>query len=380
MTDSAPDRGHLAPLDGLRGIAAVAVAIRHTTNAIPMPAELRRQLFESPLALVLSSQGAVQLFFVLSGWVLAASLARSGARLGEWLPFYVRRVFRIHPAYVLAVLFAWALSVQPLSSHGAVTPWILRFVNEHPSAPQVLQSLAFPSMGAGLLPVGWTLTIEMIYSFALPLLVVAAAFGRGLPLLAAGALLLATPWRVGWYGFDFALGVVAFRERAALGGALARASGAARAAVPFAGALLLAAPVAWFAKEERLGVLANANDAFEVGVMGVGSVLLVIAAVGAPGFARLVGARPFAFLGRISYGIYLIHHTLITFLAPRILSDSAPLASACGLLAAVTGASILLAVPGHRFVELPMIALGSRLARALERAIAPAARTTENPA
>ena len=70
-------RARLDGLDGLRGIASLIVVFRHTSNAIAMPMELRRQILESPLAILLNAQGAVQLFFVLSGFVLTASIERA---------------------------------------------------------------------------------------------------------------------------------------------------------------------------------------------------------------------------------------------------------------------------------------------------------------
>ena len=374
MTVSRPDRGHLAALDGLRGVAAVAVTIRHTLNAIPMPVEIRRALFESPLAIVLSSQGAVQLFFVLSGWVLAASLARERDPGAAILPFYVRRVFRIHPPYVFAVLVAWLASAAAArSSDGAVTPWIARFVDADPSARTIIASLAFPSTAADLLPVGWTLTVEMIYSFALPALAYAAGLGRGLPLLAAAVLMLATPSRVAWYGLDFVLGIVAYQQRAPIGRALARLPAAARAMVPLTGAVALAAPVAFFAKHERQGVLVNRNDAVEIAVMSAGAALLVIAAVALPRFGRAIGSRPFAFLGRISYSVYLLHHTLLSFAAPLLLTGAAPLREGVALVLLVALGSIALSIPSHRWIEAPSIAMGTALSKSLATRLAASA-------
>jgi peptidoglycan/LPS O-acetylase OafA/YrhL len=101
--------GYVAALDGLRGLAALVVFLRHTSNAIAIPVGARRALVEGPLAPLLNSQGAVQLFFVLSGFVLASSLSRSTHRV-HWLRFYVKRFFRIYPPYVFAVLLAWGAS------------------------------------------------------------------------------------------------------------------------------------------------------------------------------------------------------------------------------------------------------------------------------
>ena len=77
----------IGALEGLRGAAAAIVVVRHTTNAIAMPEATRRTLLEGPWAPLLDAQAAVALFFVLSGFVLAGSLARdtgTGGTLQFW--------------------------------------------------------------------------------------------------------------------------------------------------------------------------------------------------------------------------------------------------------------------------------------------------------
>ena len=101
--------GRVVALDGLRGIAAVIVIFGHTFNAIDLPMSVRLAIVQSPVALLLSSTGAVQLFFVLSGYVLASSLSRARGWT-DVVQFLVKRVFRIHPPYVFALLFAWCAS------------------------------------------------------------------------------------------------------------------------------------------------------------------------------------------------------------------------------------------------------------------------------
>ena len=71
-------------MEGLRGVAATIVVVRHTTNAIAMPEGTRRALLEGPWAPLLDAQGAVALFFVLSGFVLAGSFAAAVLALGLW--------------------------------------------------------------------------------------------------------------------------------------------------------------------------------------------------------------------------------------------------------------------------------------------------------
>lgn len=354
MIASRPEGGHLPALDGLRGLAAMIVVVRHTWNAVEIPIETRHRVLETPLALVLNAQGAVQLFFVLSGFVLAGSLTRTGER-APWTSFYVRRAFRIHPPYVAGVLFAWITSPLWVAPDGvplsdAIRRWMAVRVETGP----LLTSLLFPGTAGGLLPIGWTLTVEALFSIALPVLLLCARPLRGALLIAgAFALLLLTSRGLHWYAIDFALGVVAFRERDLLMRTIAAWPVTVRAAGVLAAAWL-------FGSQVDLGGAANAR-AHPGGVawMGLASAALVIAAISMPAFGGALSLRPCVFLGRISYSLYLLHHSVLKSVAPWALAHGGfPL-----LLAGVLVLSLALSSVCHRWVERPAIALGARLAR-----------------
>lgn len=73
-------------LDSLRGLAALTVVLFHT-NAFQIPA----------------GWAAVDLFFVLSGYLITAIVLRHGATPGFLPRFYLRRGLRVWPAYYLLV-------------------------------------------------------------------------------------------------------------------------------------------------------------------------------------------------------------------------------------------------------------------------------------
>ena len=101
--------GHLSSLDGVRGIAAAIVVGFHTLPFVAIPPDVRNAWLATPLGLLVNGPAAVHIFFVLSGYVLALSAGRDrGVRAVT--AFWTRRVLRIHPPYVAALLFAWALS------------------------------------------------------------------------------------------------------------------------------------------------------------------------------------------------------------------------------------------------------------------------------
>ncbi|MBC7839889.1 MAG: hypothetical protein H7Y39_14815 [Nitrospiraceae bacterium] len=66
-------------------------------------------------ALLVLFNGAVTLFFVISGFVLGLSLDRvKGGLISTYLTFVIRRAFRVYPALILSLLAV-----------GALMPWIV---------------------------------------------------------------------------------------------------------------------------------------------------------------------------------------------------------------------------------------------------------------
>lgn len=90
------ERERLAPIDGLRGVAAAMVVLFHVYLNTPQP----------DLGIVsagfLSMQSGVDLFFVLSGFCLFYPYTKPGASFA-WLAFSVRRARRIFPTYYAAL-------------------------------------------------------------------------------------------------------------------------------------------------------------------------------------------------------------------------------------------------------------------------------------
>ena len=157
-------------LEGLRGLAAAIVVVRHTTNAIALPDGARRALLEGPWAPLLDAQAAVALFFVLSGFVLAGSLER-GVTRSDTLQFWVKRIFRIHPPYVAALILTWLVSfhyVVPEAS-APFTDWLRSRASVHLTPGALGAALFYPGAADHQLDVGWTLGIEMTWSLLLPL-------------------------------------------------------------------------------------------------------------------------------------------------------------------------------------------------------------------
>ncbi|MBZ9873068.1 acyltransferase [Mesorhizobium sp. BR1-1-9] len=110
-------------LDGLRGLAAVAVVFYHSilypgNNASTVLLEPVQSLSSwrdviTKIALtILNGHSAVLLFFILSGFVLTLSLDKMrGSPGGVVAKFTVRRLCRLYPALIACLLLMWGLSL-----------------------------------------------------------------------------------------------------------------------------------------------------------------------------------------------------------------------------------------------------------------------------
>jgi exopolysaccharide production protein ExoZ len=149
LPPSRPDSSSLVSIQALRAIASLLVFWGHAINAVTaaVPAEFPH----------LYGPFGVDLFFVISGFVMVYSSERLFGQPGAPITFFARRLARIVPLY-------WAAT--------AILVW---FVVPYASTKAVLGSLFFaphiPSE-APLLFVGWTLIFEMFFYavFAIALL------------------------------------------------------------------------------------------------------------------------------------------------------------------------------------------------------------------
>lgn len=315
-------------LDGIRALAALAVLAFHVwlyredrPKGFDDRTLIDRILFESNAGLIA--------FFVLSGFLLHRGFARAavtGAAPPSVRGYAVRRSARILPAYYVcgAVCFLLYATVGPTT--------IQPEIHELPLFAVFAQNYSLDTL-MQLNPVLWTLTIEVAFYVALPLLaLVAVRLGPRRPALHAAFLLALVGVTVGWYALDYAydwgeiprktlpayIGHFALGMLAALWLEHRRARGgpplgpAATAVVTVVGWTIVVAQGYWHETAPG-GTLSRAL--FATLTSGVGFALVIAAAAaGTGGAVSWLRTRPLARVGLWSYGLYLWHLPLLLVL------------------------------------------------------------------
>ena len=345
-------------LDGLRGVAALIVVLGHSFGAIEIPGWGRLLYVQSPLVVFLNAIGAVHLFFVLSGFCLAGSYQRGRDGLSI-VQFLIRRVFRIYPPYVFAVVLTWGLSfwyVTPLAERG-VSAEYLGHLAVHVEPGVMFAALRFPGAVQGQLPHGYTLEIEMIFSLLFPLLMwMSSRLHWGLLVLLSLLAIFATGelHYSQRYGLDFALGIGLYMEQDRLAEFFRRLPRSISWGLVLLGLAIFNYPTYAVLMFEWWGVVPFA----------VGGTLLVAGAIHLPGFAGLLSSRPVAALGRISYSSYLLHFALLCWLT-RLIDHRLGVWEGLAFIALVVMITLFVSSLSYRWVERPAIRLGNRLCHAL---------------
>lgn len=199
MNETPADRRYIASLTGLRGVAAFSVFLFHYAALHPgirldLSVPVLGYFLQLPLGLGFAG---VDLFFVLSGFLLSLPFARaslSGVPQPSVRKYLSRRLLRVFPAYyaqwaIIMLAGAWFVTWKPLDGYSLAAHFFMFFnIGPGPVKPVV-----------GL---WWTLPVELSFYLLLPLLVPFLKPGRWWWLLAAG-IVTSLAYR-GWAAAHFA--------------------------------------------------------------------------------------------------------------------------------------------------------------------------------
>lgn len=367
-------------IDGLRAIAALAILLTHASFATGASRLAWYGKYTARLEV------GVAIFFVISGFLLyrpyVASrldgLRRPGARAYAW-----RRFLRIVPAYWLALT---VLSVYP----GLPEMW-----SSHSWAYYAFGQIYVPEWFLGGLSQTWSLAVEVSWYVLLPFLAALAlalagrdrvrrvrsewvlvavllAFGIGFRFLvletkgSSSVLLSTLPSTIGW----FALGMAVAVASAALHGR-ERMPAPVRLIERHPSMPWLAAAVVFWFVSTQVGLpvgFEGTSDyagaiAGHVGYGLIGVCLLLPAVFGQAGGGiprRILANRVMAWLGLISYGIFLWHYPFVTRFAAGRWKDLWGDWQMLGVTLATAAVTIACAAASYHFVERPILRFKDR--------------------
>lgn len=353
---SRPDR--VPQLDGVRGIAVSLVVLYHYGSYYSNEAAL------FPALRWIAHRGwvGVDLFFVLSGFLIGGIAIANREADNSFSTFYFRRFLRIFPLYyfllIASAIYMW---VQPLPKHISLVPYFLYFTNN------ILALTGEP--GPSWLKPAWTLAVEEQFYLLLPA-IVALVPPRLLKYVFMAGILVAISLRAAAYliplerPFVFSWFLTPCRSEGLCYGvllALLIRNGAGaisrRALILTCYAVLFASLLGFVVAYRSVDLLVTAGLA----MLGPGFFAVValsilhergpLALITGTGLLRWIGVR--------TYAIYLFHVPVFLIIRQLLHMAGVSLFGSAQVLA--LGVTLLVASVSWRLIEAPLIGVGHRM-------------------
>jgi len=152
-------------IDGLRGVAVLLVLIWHFIGAVLPPTNGPSTIVS---ALLIFGRTGVDLFFVLSGFLIIGILADRKNSPSYFRVFFARRALRILPPYAMLFLAFWALTAFFGENYyfGTQIPWW-----SYATFTQNWYIIKLNSWGPGAASVTWSVAIEEQFYIVFPIVV-----------------------------------------------------------------------------------------------------------------------------------------------------------------------------------------------------------------
>lgn len=356
---SAEGLSHIRELDGIRGIAALMVFFHHAAYA-----NLQEKHWAGPMGWLVGvckyGNTGVDLFFVLSGFLITSILLRTRKSRRYYQDFYWKRALRILPLYLVCALVALA-ATRNVGAFVLSTLFLANFASVlHVTGVGPFWTLAIEEQFYVIWPtvvrrrsqeqvMKWALCVGF---GAVLLRIVAACFGHfnyffsflHCDGLAFGAVLACTYRNLQNGHGDRKRSVLTLYALALLG--------------------VIAFPIsAWIVRAKI-----TYPSAFEAAVLQTGVVLVTGALIGLTIYysgARVLGllrSRVLMFFGLISYALYMIHDGALDvydhFFGPILAGQDQRLLTRLMVVLAIT---IVLCVISRYVIELPAMSLRKRV-------------------
>jgi peptidoglycan/LPS O-acetylase OafA/YrhL len=305
-------------VDALRAFAALWVCLWHFTAGTGVGAH---------------GYLGVTVFFVISGFIVPYSMLRGGYTIDAWPRFMLRRLVRLEPPYLVSIALILALGALD-KLRGMPPDWTALQIAGHLGYANAF--LGLPWLNA----VYWSLAVEfqfyILMGAALPLLMSARTpAGRLAGLAVASFVPLLLPWRsnatVLPYLPVFAAGTLTF----------------------LLATNMIGRKSYWAALAVVVGILFKTDDP-GVPLATAGTAILIAT-------VRMPRIAPVAWLGAISYSLYLLHG-LFGYRVSHTIKEWSD--GVLGRIMALVGAlvvSIACAALMNRYVERPSLRFAARI-------------------
>jgi peptidoglycan/LPS O-acetylase OafA/YrhL len=360
-TPVAGERGHKPELDGIRGLAILLVLGSHAAGLLIAH-------------LLVPGWGGVDLFFVLSGFLITGILLRTRDSTHYFRSFYARRVLRIAPVYYLTLVVTLLAGCFVPGLRALLPPTFLS------TASYFVYLSNFPVFWetrfvmSGVWGIYWSLAVEEQFYTVWPLLV-RLLTARAMLLLCIVGFLLELPLRLLLMHLYFGVHVGAIQITPD------RADGL------FAGAAVALymhiykrlVPLPWIATAAACGsaillyiILRYPNDLvgnghlYTIGITAfalLGGSLVAWSQYHPPRLQRFLTLRALRAAGKYSYGMYVYHLLLFVALRHEVLlhfpqkGDGLPLGWALLVMATGALATLLVAKLSYDLFESRFLAL-----------------------
>jgi peptidoglycan/LPS O-acetylase OafA/YrhL len=368
------ERFYRPELDVLRFFAFLGVFIFHAApRAMDFYSAAGAPRWLSDLLISIFGAGAygVDLFFALSAYLITSLLLHERAATGalDLRGFYVRRILRIWPLYLAFVAFA-ALAATVIPEQHLPLRYVLGY-----SLLAGNWTYVFYGLPASFAIPLWTVSIEEQFYLAWPLALRKASI-QMMAAIAVGLLVVANIWRV-WLAVSVApieameyntftrLDPIALGILIALVGHNLPSLSRRRRVVLLCGGI-----ATWIATYGfSVGSVAPKFSTWQLALAhpltALASIAILLSAMGSQ--HRFLRNKRLLYLGKISYGLYVLHE-FAHFCAARFIRASTPLTVIAQSVAGLA-LTILLAAVSYRWLESPFLRLKERFAHVQSRPV-----------
>lgn len=312
-------------LEGLRGFAALIVVIHHFSLAfyprivfrlasLPTHSSLEGWFMNSPLYVLVDGNFAVSVFFALSGYVLTFKLIARPNRKDTYRSL-LKRYFRLTPSIFLAVILSYLLlklglfSVARTSKLTGSQLWLGQLWHFSPILTHALWVGSFGAYAhvSNYITVLWSMHYEFLGSV---LCIVLASLSRR-RILRLIAYAIATAFL--WHGYFFGMLIGTIVAEAHLWISTGSRGSRDLKAVTLTGPLLFVVGL-YLGMYPQFGLpdgffapLSILNPLGVVLVHSLGAACVLGGLLASHHLQRIFGGKAGAFVGRISFSVYLLH-------------------------------------------------------------------------